>query len=185
MPVLTLKVGSPTTTVATHNIISLTTTTPTLYGSAVTGLTVTGSSQTGYVAAKETITPTQTAYVPVTFNVAPTSGTEVYALKLSSSTDDSTLISDINAQSGTDGVTASAVTGAYTTEFPGYDILLTETGGNSGSEYLGFDLSQDSSAGGITVTAVAAVPEPATVAGLVIGAAGLLLGRRKNKSQTV
>jgi hypothetical protein len=34
----------------------------------------------------------------------------------------------------------------------------------------------------VTVTAIAAVPEPATAAGVILGAAGLLLGRRKNRA---
>jgi len=82
-------------------------------------------------------------------------------------------------------VVASAVTGVYTTLFPGYEVLLTESPGVSSSSELEFDFSstgeQDSAVPGLVLTGVAAVPEPATAAGVVMGAAGLLLGRRKNR----
>jgi hypothetical protein len=182
---LTVIVSPSTTGATTQNIISLTTSTPSTYGSALNGLTVNGSSAAGYAVTSETITATNKAYAPVTWNVAPTSGTEAYALKLSSSSEDTNLIADINAQSATDGgIVASAVGGIYSTPFSGYDIVITEPGSinTSALTNLGFDLSQTTDGSGITVTGVAAVPEPATAAGLVIGAAGLLLGRRKGRT---
>ena len=96
------------------------------------------------------------------------------------------VVSDINASES--GVTASLVTGIYTKLFPGYDVLLTATtpAVTGTTDYLGIDFSatgdQDPATQGFTVGAIAAVPEPATLAGVVLGASGLLLKRRKNRA---
>jgi hypothetical protein len=191
--------AAPTLTVTTlgsvsaNKIISLTSSAPTGYGSSPAGsISITG--QNGYYTLGSTTIPTAsgtTGYVVVSA-FSPATDKEVYALQLSQNgssiaTTNTTLLSaivaDINA-SETTGVTASLVTGSYTSTFPGYDILLTANPGIAATDYLGFDFSQDTTDKGITVTGVAAVPEPATAAGLVLGAAGLLLSRRKNKSLT-
>ncbi len=190
LPVLTVNYGSTAVTTATSTIISLTNQTagvPTAYGTDVGDLTVTGSSALGYAPKSEAVSPAKAiGYAGVTFTVPPTAGVEVYALKLSSSAADAQIVADINAQSATDGVTASLVSSnpQFAFQFPGYDILLTANAANAlnPSSYLGFDLSGETgAAAGITVTNVAAVPEPATATGLVLGAAGLLLGRRKSR----
>jgi len=149
-------------------------------------INVVGSSSAGYKVGQATLnTAEQTGNVATTFTVQPTSGTEAYALKLSDTnpTDLATIVADINQSSATDGVTASLVAGSsYAAEFPGYQILLLGTGGLPASSDLGFDFTQETNVPGVTVTGVAAVPEPATAAGLVLGAAGLLLGRRKSRT---
>lgn len=89
-----------------------------------------------------------------------------------------TIINDINANST--GVVASNVTGAFAALFPGYDILLTSTT-NSADQFLAADFTAETNVAGVTVTDVAAVPEPASAAGVILGAAGLLLGRRKRQ----
>jgi hypothetical protein len=59
---------------------------------------------------------------------------------------------------------------------------LTAAAGTVSPEFLGVDFSSDSTTTGVTVTDVAAVPEPASAAGILLGAAGLLLGRRKRNA---
>jgi hypothetical protein len=195
LPALTIILAGATssTTVSSHAIISLTAGTAAVanYGNADGSLTMTGVGNGSYNVAHDTaFTTSATASVPVTgFN--PATDKEIYALKLSlpNGVTDAAVIADINGGGtnvGAVGVTASAVTGVYSTLFPGYDILLTSVSGftATGGASLGFDFTADTTAAdaGITVTGVAAVPEPATAAGIVLGAAGLLLGRRRNKA---
>jgi hypothetical protein len=119
----------------------------------------------------------------------PATDPEVYALKLlvgtaaPTSGQITTIIGEINASNTGLGVVASANTGALASVFPGYQILLTATGaGATGDEYLAWDFSQESSVGNVSVADVAAIPEPATAALMLISSAGLLLGRRRNQT---
>jgi hypothetical protein len=143
------------------------------------------------------ISPAQTTGYAAASGFNPVTDTEVYALQLnysggvvspSNTTLIAAIVSDINASSS--NVSASAVTGVYASLFPTYDVLLTSTAGFTpgagGVADLGIDFSQDTDAAtpGLVVTEVAAVPEPATAAGAVLGAAGLLLGRRKKQAAT-
>jgi hypothetical protein len=202
-PTITLVVGSATTTTTSstgHAIISLTagTTLGTGYGTADGAIALTGAGHGNYNVSPVTgFTSATTASVLVSgFN--PDTDKEVYALKLSQngtpiSPSNTTLLSaiaaDINGGSGNTaavGASASLITGIFSSLFPGYDLLITSTGAtpsSGGNAVLGFDFSSASETNaadlGVTVTGVAAVPEPATAAGVVIGAAGLLLGRRK------
>jgi hypothetical protein len=64
-----------------------------------------------------------------------------------------------------------------------YDVVIGIPSVNGGTSVLGLDLTQDTNLpAGLTVTDIGAVPEPASAAGLLIGASGLLLGRRKRKA---
>jgi len=67
-----------------------------------------------------------------------------------------------------------------------YDIIVgvpTSAATGLGDSFLGLNLANDAALpAGLEVTDIAAVPEPATAAGLLIGASGLLLGRRKRKA---
>jgi len=173
-------------------IISLLTTAPTSYASqlgSTIALTYTGPG--GYVPGSTTFSALSKGYGVVTGFHTP--DTEIYALDVLNasggaltSAQISAVVSDINASES--GVTASLVTGVYSKLFPGYDVLLTGTtpATTGTSYYLGIDFSatgdQDPATQGFTVGAIAAVPEPATMAGLVLGASGLLLGRRKNRA---
>jgi hypothetical protein len=142
------------------------------------------------------ISPAQTTGYAAATGFSPLTDTEVYALQFNVSTGTPTaaqiadVISDINAAGNSSNVSASAITGAYASLFPGYDVLLTSTAGFTpgagGVADLGIDFSQDTDQAtpGLVVTEVAAVPEPATAAGAVLGAAGLLLGRRKKQAAT-
>lgn len=209
LPALTIVVQASTSSVSVHPIISLVAgsgNVQTNYGSGVGTLALTGVGHGSYNVATANFAETQTGSVSVTgFN--PVTDEEIYALKLSNGSgailNNSTnqagiltnVMNDINGQNGNatptlaqGTIVASLVTGVFSSLFPGYDILLTVNGfsATSGAE-LGFDFSSDPGEvyapdQGLSVTSVAAVPEPATAAGIVLGAAGLLLGRRRNKA---
>jgi len=197
--------GSSNASGPSHSIISLIAgnTPASGYGNADGTITMGGPGHGSYlVSAAAGFTTATTASVAVTgFN--PATDQEIYALKLSqngssgSITDTNILTriaADINGANGNNastGVSASLITGVYTLLFPaasGYDLLLTSAPGftATGGADLGFDFSSSGQGdtsplvAGVAVTGIAAVPEPATAAGIVIGAAGLLLGRRKN-----
>lgn len=119
---------------------------------------------------------------------SPANDAETYALKLAGLSSNSntaaaqiaTIITDINANSATDGVLAVLPTPDVAALAPGYQIELTATS-TSADQSLGFDFTQETNVAGVTVTDVMAVPEPASI-GLLMGASGLLLGRRKRKA---
>lgn len=198
LPVLTINYGTavPTTTSTTvHPIVSLTTVAPTAYGSqlgSTIALTYTGPG--GYVPGQTTFAASNKGYGVITGFHTP--DTEIYALDVLNASGGalttaqiSAVISDINASSAVDGVTASVIAGTkYAGLFPAYDVLLTGTlpAVTGATDYLGIDFSAtgdtDPATAGFTVVGIAAVPEPATMAGAVLGAAGLLLGRRKNRT---
>ncbi len=183
--------GTSTPTPTATSIISLTTSAPTAFGSQVGTLALTGRGNGSYNVATASFTATNTGYVAVTgFN--PGTDREVYGLRVleagavPSAADLATIVADINATGGTtdtDGtgtVTAALVTAPFTTEFPGADILLTTTGTTSTTPFLGFNVAAATGLTGVlTVTSVAAVPEPASLAVLGLGVAGLLGGRRR------
>jgi hypothetical protein len=202
-------VTSTTTTASgTHQpIVALLGATPSTYGSQIGNPIVITGSHGSYTVGFTGTTLTDvggqgftTGYTAASvFN--PITDTEVYALKLNvsgaalspTSTLVGTIVTDINngTGAGTAGVnvSAGAVVGSpYASLFPGYDVLLVSTGAFGGASSggvadLGIDFSQDTDLAtpGLVVTEVAAVPEPATAAGLVLGATGLLLGRRKKQ----
>jgi hypothetical protein len=116
---------------------------------------------------------------------SPASDQEIYALKIRVGNADPTaaqiqsVVADINDPTigNTGNVTASVVSGQFASIFPGYQILLTASGGTASPEFLGIDFSADAHTPGVTVTGVAAIPEPASATGLLLAAAGLLLRR--------
>lgn len=123
---------------------------------------------------------------------SPATDQEIYALNLTSGGTDTTpaqettIANEINASQA--GVAVNAVPFASAPAslqalFPGYDVFLTTTGSPSSPMFLGLDTTSISAAvPSVLVTDVAAVPEPASAAGVLLGAAGLLLGRRKRKA---
>ena len=118
---------------------------------------------------------------------------EIYALKLlvgssaPTTTQMNSIVADIAGQTG-DGVSTvasllgspSGLAGQIAGLFPGYDLMLTVTSGTA-TPFLGFDFSQETNVPGVVVTNIAAVPEPASAAILLIGSS-LLLGRRKRNA---
>jgi hypothetical protein len=195
MPVLNLVIGTPTTggstggTTGTNKIISLATT------------ATTGTAPNGYGnAALGTLNPVNGSPVSVNISggaavgfVNDTVGSPVYALKVlvnGATPTSSALVqicADINANDSGVGIAKPMSTSTWASLFPGYDILIPKTG--VGDPAFQFDFSStasdgtdsDTALGAVTVTSIAAVPEPATAAGVVLGAAGLLLGRRKKR----
>lgn len=169
-------------------VISLTSSAPTAYGANLGTLTLVGHNGS-YNRPSVSFTPTATGFVAVNgFN--PPGDQEIYALKLATNDGqtDASIATAMNALFATNGnpggFTASAVaTSNFAGLFSGYDILLTgpATSTVASPDFLGFDFTQDTTQPGITVSGIAAVPEPATAAGVILGAAGLLLGRRKSR----
>jgi len=196
-------VGAVTSTTSTTSapgqpIVSLLNTAPTTYGSQIgTPISITGhngSYTVGNTGANAS-TGTTTGFT-LTSVWNPLTDSEVYALKIDQNGTPVPVGGSLAQQIATDmdgtgkasNVSASAIVPGSTAAllFPGYEVLLTSTGGfgganANGQSWLGVDFSQDTNTPGLTVTEIAAVPEPATAAGIVLGAAGLLLGRRKSK----
>jgi hypothetical protein len=204
-----LVTGSTSSTTGTNKIVSLIATTsgapvgtaPNGYGTVPLGtLAVTNAGGPGkYFPGYLNIPGGATSGYVAVAGFLPNDYPEVYALKLSvngvaaTTSQIATIISDIqtsiggqsNASLGIASVTTVAGS-PYASLFGGYSIIVTDT---SVDPYFAFDFSSsgsdttdaDSALGPVTVTSIAAVPEPATAAGVILGAAGLLLGRRKNR----
>jgi len=149
-------------------------------------------------------------YVQVNgFNPAKDSP-EVYALKLdnngiyidpavpANSSVITAIISDINTYNfpAYSGDIASTVSGQFASVFPGYDVLITIPGsyingliipGSGAQVDFGFDFTNysDSGAGiatgGLTVSDIGVVPEPASLGLLAVGGMGLLARRKRGR----
>jgi hypothetical protein len=205
---LSFSSGPGSSSTVANKIISLTSAAPTSYGTKLTqgaGANQATFDNGGSADSTIHVLGSNSSYVPGhanavggagngqnLFNVeatgwSPNTDQEVYALNIKVNGLDPTagqisaIINDING-SNTGNVTAGPVSGQFAAVFPGYDILLTAAAGTLSPEFLGVDFSSDSTTTGVTVTDVAAVPEPASAAGILLGAAGLLLGRRKRNA---
>jgi uncharacterized repeat protein (TIGR03803 family) len=169
-------------------IISLTAAAPTAFGSKVGTLTVTGSHGS-YVAGSATFTATPTGYLAVSgFN--PSTDTEIYALELTDSTpanltaDLADAAAEINAGTYTGYTVTASTTDPLTILGTGYDFYITITGDTlgTGSPYLGFDFTQlNNTTDTLSVSGVAAVPEPASLSLMAAGGIALLRRRRTQK----
>lgn len=167
-------------------------------------LAVTGSNSVyvpGYITSINSGSGDATDYVKFTgFN--PTTDDIYFALKLDNNGSpinpslDAEVITAINSNPAYAGAVASAVTGAFTNVFAGYDILLSFPNNGSrpaaavsGEQFdFGFDFSSYTDAGigggsgsGITVTDIGLVPEPACLG--LLTAAGLILLPRYRRRQ--
>jgi len=187
--------GGGGSTTGTNKIISLLTTAsniqaaPNGYGS--TPLATLAVSPNGKATKVTLGSPAAIGYVAITGGPAP-----AYALALdvnglpATQAQLNTIVNDINASNS--GITAEVETqtgGPFGSTFaPG--IIISDSLAGA-SPFFSFDFQNnstdttdpDSALGPVTVTSIAAVPEPATAAGVILGAAGLLLGRRKNRVQ--
>jgi hypothetical protein len=178
--------GLVTTTTSAKPLVSLTAEGSQLagYGSNTIPLLHVVGSNGGYIAAHDGGLSTATGDANVT-GFSPATDNETYALKFSNTLSGlqiTALITEINLNSATDGLLAVVPTADIAALFPGYQIELTATTSKSASQDLGFDFSGATSVAGLTVTDVAAVPEPVSAATLLLGASGLLLGRRKRNA---
>lgn len=179
LPTLTIVDGATSST-ATHPIVSLTAEGSQVSGyghNTLTTLHVQGANGK-YFPAADTGVSAATADVEVT-GFSPATDNEVYALEITGSTAIANIIAEINASNT--GVIASVPTADVASIFPGYQIeLVAKPGSTSSDQDLGIDLTGLTESG-VTLAAVAAVPEPASAA-LLFGAAGLFLGRRKRNA---
>ncbi len=115
-----------------------------------------------------------------------TAGTEVYGLNLLVNGADPTtaqvtqIVTDINASSAIDGVTASPVSATNTGGLAAtFDVLLTATIAGASQDVLGFNFDNELAVPGVVVTDIAAVPEPTSVALLAAPVVALLARRRQ------
>jgi hypothetical protein len=205
---------SSVTPTGSNKIVSLLTTgtaptgtAPNGYGAAPLGtLTVTNAGGTGkYFPGYLNIPGGATSGYIAVKGFLPADAPEVYALQVAvggvvlapTDTRLATIIADIKANDDANSISTAGITtvvgSPYASIFGGYDILVPSSVAGGSSPYFAFDFSSsgsdttdgDSALGPVTVTSIAAVPEPATAAGVILGAAGLLLGRRKNRVQAV
>ncbi len=154
---------------------------PTGYGPNEGVITITGGSGS-YQAGVVTFAGTTSGYASVaSFN--PTTDLEVYGLDVHNATQTqlNQIVSDIgsNASLSWTGV-VSAGPNSIAPQFTdgGTPVYFTESLGVA-NPYVGFNFTNDDSLAGVTVTAIAAVPEPASVGFLAVGGFALLARRRR------
>jgi len=206
LPLLVVNITS--TTPSGHAILALsvsTNATPTLYGSSVGTVTVTGSNHS-YVPGYLTLgTATATGYATIA-GYTPETDQELYAFNVevngveANATQVNTLINEIeHGANPSTGIVAAANTWAglqalATVGANPFNPAASPTGwnlyldwgnavdiGSGTATYLGFDLSNanDSNLVGYSIDAIAAVPEPMTLGLLAVGGIGLMARRHR------
>jgi uncharacterized repeat protein (TIGR03803 family) len=169
-----------------YNHAVLSSTTPANFGNQVGSLHVNGSHGS-YVPANASFAPTSTGYLAVSgFN--PSTDGEIYALEITDSipaslaADLADAANEINAGTYTGYTITASTTDPLTILNNGYDFYITITNDTlgTGSPYFGFDFTQlNGTNDTLSVTVVAAVPEPASVGLMALGSLTLLHRRRR------
>jgi hypothetical protein len=183
LPVLTVNIlGGP----SSHAIINLSAAANSTYAPVLGHLTVTGSNGSYNVAQVTGLSNTIGSVEGNGFT--PPTDTEIYALDVlvngsqATASQLATILTEISATGLQAGLSVSS-TMANDPFASNYNLFVTAAGliTGAGDNFLGFDLTTSNDAnlpGGITVSAVALVPEPMSLGVLALGAVGLL-GRRR------
>lgn len=165
----------------TKPVISITSGIPTAYGSQLGSLAVTGGSG-NYTLAQATGLTGSTGYLRVS-GFSPTTDREIYALQVlvNGAAPTSAQLTQLATAIGSSASTTSPVPGVFGSN---YNLFLNFAGTSlpTGSQpyYLGYDFSTAAqSLGGVTISAVAVIPEPTGLA--VLGLLGLPMLRRNRR----
>ncbi len=177
--------------ISLNSIISLSASAPTTFGNSLGTLTITGNNG-NYTTASDSFSSSSSGYV-LTSAWNPTTDTEIYGLKISDSVaanlnaDLAALVTQIDGGSysgySVSASTADPASGDLTNITPGgFNLFLTITAPTLGasSDYFGFDLSPfNANSDVLTASAIAVVPEPASLSVLTLCGLRLLARRRR------
>jgi hypothetical protein len=179
----------------THAIISLTSSAPSGYGSSQGNFDTVGSNG-HYGVSTVAVSPSANLGYVGQSGAFTASDTQIYGFEISDTSNGENINTELGileanvnsgALSGPADTTASL--SSPSAALPSYDnFFLTITSPETTSltsPDLGWDVTKTNDTNltdNLVVESVSAVPEPASIAGVVFGAAGLLLNRRKRKA---
>jgi hypothetical protein len=160
-------------------------------GAATSTLTVSGGNSVYSAGFIHSITAGTNAGFTTVAGFTPTTDTEIFLLKISdtangaspSAADITQIDADINnASAGNSGVVASPAASSPLANLGGtaWNIELTFASPVAPNTDFGFNFAGETNIAGVTVTDIAAVPEPASAGLLLVGGLGLLARRRRS-----